>query len=456
MGNKKTLFPVMLMAGMLVLGGCTSSHPGEAVSDEGPVNEEPVRQDRLFPVTGLSLPRCYDAREKGRVSPVKNQGELGTCWAFASLQALESRLLPYEAWDFSEDHMSSNPNFGLGQEGGGDYTMAMAYLLSWQGPVTEAQDPYGDGSSPEDLRAVKHVQEIRILPEMDRQRIKQAVYSGGGVQSSIYTDMGQAGSRSGYFNQETGAYCFPESREPNHDVVIVGWDDDYPKENFSVPVPEDGAFLCVNSWGTQFGQDGYFYVSYFDGNLGKINLFYSQAEEPDNYDVIYQSDLCGWGAQIGFGAETAWAVNVFTAGEEPELLGAVGFYNTLENTDYQVSVVRQVPDHPAETDYRCFGGLKPDTEGHLDLAGYYTIPLARPVELQPGERFGVMVKLDTAGAVHPIAIEYDGMDRKSRIDLSDGEGYISPDGAAWEQVEQQNANLCLKAYTSQEKENEVQ
>lgn len=416
----------------------------------------PARQDRLSPVTALSLPSRYDSREEGRVSPVKNQGDLGTCWAFASLQALESRLLPNEAWDFSEDHMSSNPNFGLGQEGGGDYTMAMAYLLSWQGPVTEEQDPYGDGVSPEGLAAVKHVQEIRMLPELDRQQIKQAVYFGGGVQSSIYTDMDEAGCMSGYFNQETGAYCFPESRDSNHDVVIVGWDDDYPKENFSVPVPEDGAFLCANSWGTQFGQDGYFYVSYFDCNLGKINLFYSQVEEPDNYDFIYQSDLCGWGAQIGFGEETAWAVSVFTAGEEKETLEAVGFYNTMKDTDYQVFVVRRVPDDPAAGDYRCFGTVKPDTEGHLDLAGYYTIPLARQAELEPGERFGVMVKLTTAGAVHPIAIEYDSKDRKSRIDLKDGEGYISPDGACWERVEEQKANLCLKAYTSQEKGNEVQ
>ena len=437
MGNRKFLFPVVILAGTLVLGGC-----GEII---------PVRQDRLSAAAEEPLCRRYDGREAGRVSAAKNQGDLGTCWAFASLQALESSLLPDEVWDFSEDHMSSNPNFAWGQEAGGDYTMAMAYLLSWQGPVTEEQDPYGDGISPEGLKAVKHVQEIRMLPEMDRQQIKQAVYSSGGVQSALYADLNGAGGTSGYFNQETGAYCFPESREPNHDVVIVGWDDDYPKENFSVPVPGDGAFLCANSWGTRFGEDGYFYVSYFDRNLGKLNLCYSQTEEPGNYDFIYQSDLCGWGAQIGFGEETAWAVNVFTAGEERETLEAVGFYNTLENTDYQVFVVRQVPAEPETEDYRCFQAVKPDTEGHLDLAGYYTIPLAETALLKPGERFGVMIRLTTAEAVHPIAVEYDGEDGKSRIDLSDGEGYISPDGRQWERVERQNANLCLKAYTSQEK-----
>lgn len=414
----------------------TDGGTGEAV--EGGSGSSPAEK----------LPRRYDAREHGRTTPVKDQGDLGTCWAFASLLALESSLLPEEIHDFSEDHMSHNPNFVLGQEDGGEYTMSMAYLLSWMGPVTEEQDPYGDGISPEGLVASKHVQEIQILPSRDREQIKRAVFETGGVQSSLYTTLRDSSSHSEFFNRETQAYCYPEDVAPNHDVVIVGWDDDFPKERFSVEVEGDGAFLCENSWGTQFGEDGFFYVSYYDGNLGKTNILYSSVEDADNYDYIFQTDLCGWIGQLGYGAETAWAVNVYTAGDEPQSLEAVGFYATAQNTDYEVYVIPEVPESPKAGDYRSFDMRRLAASGHLDFAGYYTVKMELPMKLRPGGRFGVMIKLTTPGAVHPIAIEYDAGDGKCRIDLEDGEGYISPDGVQWERTEtEQNCNLCLKAYT---------
>ena len=70
-----------------------------------------------------------------------NKGKLGTCWAFASVGALEAALLPEESWHFSVDHMSLNNGYTWGQDTGGEYTMAMAYLLSWKGPVREEDDP---------------------------------------------------------------------------------------------------------------------------------------------------------------------------------------------------------------------------------------------------------------------------------------------------------------------------
>lgn len=383
------------------------------------------------------LPAHYDGRSEGRTAPAKNQGDLGTCWAFASLLALKTSLLPWENLDFSEDHMSNNPNFELGQKNGGEYTMALAYLLSWCGPVLEQDDPYGDGWSPDDLSAVKHVQEVQILPEKELEPIKRAVMVHGGVQSSLYTTLQQ--------NQDAKAYCCLEERVPNHDVVIVGWDDEFPKEAFSAEVPGNGAFLCENSWGTEFGDDGFFYVSYYDKNLGNVNVVYTSVEDTDNYDSIYQSDLCGWIGQVGYGTETAWAANVFEA-KQKESLNAVGFYTIDRNTDYEVYVIHEADQDDLQTIEE---RQKPAASGHLEYSGYYTIPLKKPEKLKAGERFGVVIKLTTPGAVHPIAIEYDAGDGKCRIDLTDGEGYLSLDGAKWERLETRyGCNLCLKAYTN--------
>ena len=166
--------------------------------------------ENILSFTGLrpeleELPEVYDYRLRGRAPAVKNQGSLGTCWAFASLMALESRLLPEKSFDFSEDHMSIRNSFRMNQNDGGEYTMSMAYLLAWQGPVLEQDDPYGDSWSPPGLSPVRHVQEIQVLPKKDYEAIKRAVYFTGGVQSSLYTSMADGEENSEYYNKEPTA-----------------------------------------------------------------------------------------------------------------------------------------------------------------------------------------------------------------------------------------------------------
>ena len=121
-------------------------------------------------------PYSYDLRKVGRAPEAKDQGLLGTCWSFASLTALESSLLPEIKEIFSVDHMSINNGFSGTQNDGGEYTMAIAYLASWRGPVYEKDDPYGDGYSPEDLTAVRHLQEAQVIEGKNFDKIKDAVY----------------------------------------------------------------------------------------------------------------------------------------------------------------------------------------------------------------------------------------------------------------------------------------
>ena len=104
-----------------------------------------------------ALPAKYDLRERMRVSSIRNQGRYGTCWAFGALTAMESALLPESTYSFSVDHMSMSNSFSMTQFDGGEYTMGMAYLAAWQGPVYEKDDPYGDGESNDELHAIKHV-----------------------------------------------------------------------------------------------------------------------------------------------------------------------------------------------------------------------------------------------------------------------------------------------------------
>lgn len=390
----------------------------------------------------VELPKRYDMRDLGRVTPVRDQGRYGTCWAFASLAALETTLTPQENLVFSPDHMSLCNSFSLDQNEGGEYTMAIAYMASWQGPVYESDDPYGDGETNPNLKARKHMEEAQILAPKDYVAIKEAIYKYGAVETSIYTQMKTANSWSGYYNRERAAYYYNQEATCNHDIIIVGWDDDFPKEYFTITPENDGAFICKNSWGTEFGESGYFYVSYEDANIGTTNVVYTKLGDVDNFDHIYQSDLLGWRGQLGYEKDEAYFANVYRAGEDEEL-AAVSFYATDVDTTYQVYVVPEFEDEDSLNDRKLVA------EGSFEQAGYYTVRLDDAVKLKDNQKFAVVVHIQTPGSVHPVAIEYNADSRTGEFDITDGEGYISLYGNKWMSAEKnKDCNLCLKAFTN--------
>ena len=392
--------------------------------------------------TTALVPNAYDLRDNKRVSEIRNQGSYGTCWAFAATSALESSLLPEEKALFSVDHMTMSNSFDANQYDGGEYTMGMAYLAAWQGPVYEADDPYGDGESDASLKAVRHVQEMQIIDGKDYEGIKEAVFKYGGVQTSIYNSLKSSQSRSPYYDRRTSSYCYIGTEKPNHDVVIIGWDDSYSKDNFSVDLEGDGAFICQNSWGSEFGDGGIFYISYYDTNIGTHNVVYTGIEDSDNYDHIYQSDLCGWVGQLGYNKESIYGANVYTA-ESNQNLTAASFYATGKDSEYQLYVVKNFEDESS------LSNMTPVASGKLSNAGYYTIPFDKQIALDAGERYAVVLFISTPDAVHPLAIEYEADDATADVVLDDGEGYVSANGFEWENVKNvENCNICIKAFSN--------
>ena len=391
--------------------------------------------------TSALVPAYFDLREKGRVSQIRNQGTYGTCWAFAATSALESSLLPEEKYLFSVDNMSMSNSFNANQYDGGEYTMGMAYLAAWQGPVLEKDDPYGDGVSDDTLKAVKHVQEMQIIDGKDYEGIKEAVFKYGGVESSLYSTIRSSQDSSVYYNRENSAYCYIGTEKPNHDVVIIGWDDNYPSSNFNTQLEGDGAFICQNSWGSDFGEDGIFYVSYYDTNIGTHNVVYTRVDDTDNYDHIYQSDLCGWVGNMGYDNEQIYGANIFQA-KGNEKLSAASFYATGANTEYELYVVHDFKNE------KSFANREKLASGVVKKAGYYTVDFDEQ-KLKAGEKYAIVLYVKTPGSKHPLAIEYDtGESILQGVDLDDGEGYISLNGKKFVNVkEKRECNLCIKAFT---------
>lgn len=383
----------------------------------------------------------YSSAEYGRKPVVKSQGKYGTCWALAASSALEASLLPEMPVVLSADHMALNNAFTTELSDGGTYAMAMAYLSSWQGPVEEAQDPYGDAYSPEGLEPVFHVQEMQLLEEASLAEIKRAVCAYGAVQTSLCMDRSMASKDTMYYAERTASFYNPNEAEATHDVIILGWDDDYSRFRFKQIPERNGAFICQNSWGDDFGEDGIFYVSYEDANIAKQALVYSRIEATDQYDRIYQYDDCGWQGKQGYGQEACWMANVYTA-EEESLLAAAGFYATGRDTSYELYLVH---DFLSEESFAQMEYLQ---SGRMSYGGYYTVDLETAVPLAAGERFAVVAKITTPGETAPAAVEYRADQYTQQVTTEGKESYLSQSAEFWENTQQRfGTNVCLKAYT---------
>lgn len=392
-------------------------------------------------ISGNPMAERFDWREAGKTPAVKSQGKKATCWALTAVSALEAKFLPQKELHFSADHLSLNNGFVISQEEGGDYRMIMAYLSGWRGPVPEEEDPFGDGKTQDGLTAGVHVQQMLILDGRE-ESFKRMLLSCGPLQSSLYMDRKTTSAALPYYKEETCSYYYPEQKRATHDVLILGWDDGWPKQNFKMEPERDGAWICQNTWGSDFGDDGIFYVSYEDANFAKTGLAYARVDLPGVYDSIYQTDVCGWQGRQGYDQPDCYFANVFTA-KADETLRAVGFYSTGAHSDYELYVVHDFEDKGSFAHKRFAG------EGSIKGRGYFTVELDTEQELKAGERFAVLVNIHTEGTGKPVAVEVK-KDRFTQNVVTEGkEGYLSLYGGEWESAEERyGTNICLKAYTS--------
>lgn len=386
----------------------------------------------------------YDLRALNRVTSVKNQNPCGACWAFATYGSLESSLKPGETWDFSEQNMKNTHGFDYSPCFGGNATMSTAYLARWGGPINESDDPYWPDETHPSLGGPvqKHVQEVLWLPvrasDSDNDAIKGAVMNYGAVYTSFYMIDG-----SPYYNNTTHAYYYNSSHGGNHAVAIVGWDDNYPASNFLITPPGNGAFITKNSWGTGWGESGYFYISYYDtkmGRAGEENAVFIEAEPTTNYSTIYQYDPLGWIYDYGYSNNTAWGANIFTASSN-EALNAVGFYTTDWNTSYEIYIYKDVTAGVPRS-----GTLAGTKTGTAQYAGYHTVNLDSAISLASGQRFSVVIKFTTSGYTFPIPLE-DRTGYTSGATASAGQSFVDSDGiGTWTDITSQyaNANVCIK------------
>ena len=399
------------------------------------------KRARVFPAT-------FDLRTAGRVTSVKDQGTNGSCWAHAGMASIESCLRPGETWDFSENNLVNLSGFDWGWQDGGNPLMVCAYLARWGGPMSEADDPYPNpGGSPANLPVRKHLQNLLIVPArtgaLDNDGIKAAIQDHGAVSAGYLHD-------DYFFNGAHNSYYFPyPDYGGNHNVVLVGWDDNFDRNWFSPFTPSgNGAFIAKNSWGTSWGDAGYFYISYYDqvcviSDNGYVNW---DAQSTNNYSRIYQYDPLGWVASIGAGSnDYIWAANVFAAVAN-ETLAAVGFYAVVPDTAYELSIYTGVTAGAPQS-----GTLAAAQNGTVAEMGFRTVELTNAVNLVAGERFSLVIKITSPGSGgFPMAVEYRASGYSSGATAAVGEGFASRNGSSWQDATAwgPDVSLCLKGYAA--------
>jgi hypothetical protein len=209
--------------------------------------------DSLPPPVLLNTEEYFDWRIMGGVTAVKDQGNCGSCWDFAATGAFESAVLIADGieWDLSEQQVLSCNTGGSSCSGGwmeDAYNLFMSY-----GAVDESCMPYeADDTVPctqEECVPIVYQVGYEDIPN-NINSIKNALLDGPvSTTFMVYSDF------------DWDCYWHETTDELNHAVVIVGWDDDM--------CGGLGAWIVKNSWGTEWGDDGFFYMPYGSSGIGR-------------------------------------------------------------------------------------------------------------------------------------------------------------------------------------------
>jgi cathepsin L len=202
----------------------------------------------------LSLPSRFDWTDSAAVSPVRNQ-QCGDCWAHGAVGAMESQLL---IRDHDNTRLSVQQGIdcnygGSSCDGGWETDVYDVYRVV--GAVKQTSYPYTgtDGNCAEDTCEIVTYIDGWDYIDTTVESIKTHVMTNGpiAVGMTVYND---------FSSYHGGCYQHTGSADVNHSVVIVGWDD--------TKCSSQGAWHVKNSWGTGWGEAGYFWIKYGSCKIG--------------------------------------------------------------------------------------------------------------------------------------------------------------------------------------------
>ena len=477
---------MMIPSGVVVLAGNTDS----GITDDTIYNayETPEYPRTAFIVDDRPVDRIYDVADDNNIvqaaalesayipsgiltdsyPSIRNQSPYGTCWGFAPTSLAELSVLNNDGTllDLSELHsvyFAYHYTSADGKDGvkylptagynylsmGGDPSFIYHAYANWVGVADEKTAPYSGAAATLEsglsndiaMNDSAHLRNFYIVNKADRKYIKQLIKEYGGVGMSYYDD-------NQYYDYSTNSYYSTVSDNTNHAISVVGWDDDKVTNSSN-----KGAWLVRNSWGSdEYSHFGYFWMSYdepsiYDRVYALDCVSDTGSSDDDFYDHNYQYDLSaysqyGW---IGDGKSSTIA-NIFTA-TGTQLLKAVGVETQNPNINYTVNIYTDI----ANSSNPESGTLVRTQTGSFTYQGFHTIKMDNPLTLTKGEKFSVVIKLESmdgkSGAYYVMESNYNlGNAASWYCGAEKGQSFIYGNG--WNDTfERWGGNVRIKAYT---------
>ena len=441
----------------------------------------------------------YNLNDERNVNvKVKHQGNTNECWAFSMTSVLETNLALTKniQKEFSPRHMDYSfvRTFidGINQDNlnreagmGGLSQFAIAYLTNGRGAVLESDMPFEDNYNKiylSDLnkRVDTIATETVTFPELYKTYSSDGsvTYTNGGTDQNrvVYSEEEvkefrnsiknhianygaisavTAGSLSEYYSNQSNPlkssayFCNDPSVERDHAITIVGWDDNYSRNNFTgaAKPKKDGAYICLNTYGISNFNNGYLYISY-DDVLIETYLYGIKSASAVDYDKIYQYNPTGENTSVGINSvSTGYIAEIFNRDDSNE--ENLQYVGVNLPSDMYLSIYVNPTGDELSLD-KCV--LTKVTEKLS--AGYHRIPIDS-INLY-GDKFAVIIKETSAEKSFEFSIEV-ALENSifSTIQGNPGKSLYSTDGEEWSMLSSQRvvgfnmrtADMTIKAFT---------
>lgn len=411
-----------------------------------------------------SLPSYFNSVDYGYVTEPKQQGQTSCCWAFSAISCLETDAIMkgYEtkdSVDFSEAHLvwatfsSSNikndinnkehstPYNGSVYKNGGNGWEAVTTVVKGAGLTNEKDYPFypyninkmGNYSASDYFKNNGYTIES-VVELSEKTEIKEWIKEHGSVSAAIYSSKPLNYKRTEGYSY----YSSSQFKDIDHAITIVGWDDNYSKNNFAVTPSSDGAWLCKNSWGTGWGDNGYFWLSYSEQS---IDLVFGLSIKKINYNNIYTYNGASFSSTVLINDEFNYS-NIYYIHDD-EILEGISFISFNPNVPITIKVYELNDNYESPID----GTEIYQTSFINEASGYHIINIDNSNELQlnAGKHYSVTVSV--VDEVCIVAVENKNDSHFSYTSVP-GQSFYSYSGTYWKDATEKCGNFYVNIFTS--------